>query len=384
MAACVAAGAAAGWLIRGCEQTGGRLTGEEVAPEATEPRGGRVARPAGPRRETPAAAESDLQDKITALARSAGIEGLDGEGLRGLEALMKAWFETSPQEALAWAAAQQPVGDRHFYLEAILEEVQNEDFHAAVEFIETYLAGDGLATEIPRPMLERAGQEGAEMLLRLLTASTGKQDTGSGWSVDFPADFDFQRLMDGLADAEKNLPFGYGLTTYPANVVEEWTNARPQEAYNWLKSADSNLIHSSMGDFYRAYAPATGAAEYGEFTRQVHASEADPEQAAKSALLALASKPESGVMEEFFNGFPTGRREAVLEEIYHAAVGRQGLGIDTTRRLLLKQMDPARMLEFLRTQDAKQARKDGVPGILRSMGLPSEEVSELFPDDGGD
>ena len=317
---------------------------------------------------------------MEALAERAGIDGLNQRERQRLQEIMERWYSEEPEEALAWAQKQEPERDRHFHLVTILHEVEERDFHAGVEFMETHLKDNGFAVNVPRGMLRKAALEGPEMFVRLCAASAGESESGGGRNVPFPVGYDFGKLMTGITKLNSELPSGYRLATYPANLMEEWVNSDPQEAYEWVNESGNNLFHLNIGHFYRAYGNLADAQEYGEFVAEGFSLEQDSHRAAESALLALAYKTEYDVMDSFLKGVPAERRSAVLEGIYAAADGRSASGIKATRIRVLEQMGAEGRVEFLRRQDAATSIQNGVPGILLGLGHSQEEVRELIPD----
>ena len=197
--------------------------------------------------------------------------------------------------------------NRKYYFECILDAAASKDATQALELAERFRLETGDTISPPTQLCKAMAGQGAESLLRTLKLSIGQRQGATGATIDFPKDFDFARMADGLIEAVSHMAEGEQFTSMPSNFIESWTRRDPQAAYEWALATDTELkpnaipFFRGLSGFLDGYAKISEPADYGRFAAEATMTGELTEKSWRNAYSALSANLDTVSIDAFFS-----------------------------------------------------------------------------------
>ncbi|MBK1881802.1 hypothetical protein JIN85_05215 [Luteolibacter pohnpeiensis] len=356
------------------------LGGAQQSPIATKPESSRSSRPrnvqisSSPsltlsriRDVTMPLSKSELPSAVIRLAMQGGIRGINQGDATRLKSLIKSWYADDPDGFLAWLDTLPDSPDRQFFFEQVLPDLASKDIRQAVDLLDRYSCTDSTEIQIPYDLFDRALAEDPELLGRAIVATACKNNTSSGWNVNFPVGFDYSGFMQQLkgslqeldASRDKNeLPARLG--AYPANLLQSWISEDPQAAFDWCLTTEGETWKNqapgqySLQSFFGDYARVADAESLGQFTAEYYSKAENPAAAVSEVWTALATRPDSVTIDSFLEqASPDTPANTLIEQLLTTTANRSGGSSDVLRRELLSKLSPAERATFLQQPEVQ-------------------------------
>ena len=313
-----------------------------------------------------------------------GIYELNYEEKDLFDELVKAWYAKAPETALAWLHNLPKPDDQERALGAIVDGLVATDLDAALALLRqqgSYVCGH---VTIPDILLEKAPAHGANTLMEICRLGLNPGSCTVGLSLTYPDDFDFKRVLDGLAEAKAAFGKDAGFSLLPTNLVGEWTQRDPQAAWAWLQQGEI-IVFNGTKEFFEAYASTEvgTAKDLGVMLASTFEPTADPDRCYDNVWAALGARPSPELLESFLQAAP-GERATILDGLFDHSWSWLGKDIEQVHvwALLLDTMTPAQRLETLRRNDVylltEEQQRPFIP-VLRRLGHSEEEIHTLWP-----
>jgi hypothetical protein len=323
---------------------------------------------------------------------------LGGDPQTQLKRLFLSWYAKAPEAALAWLHGLPNASDRCDLLGPVVAKLAKTDFDAALALVQQL---DPDERPIPSDLLNQAAAQGADQLLDVcrlglgrgnrfggsglldyggFRPSLGRESGCCGVGLSYPQGFDFQRVLDGLAETKAGAGEGQDFACLPCNLVGEWAARDPQAAWAWLQQR-KNVPFNDRGSFWEGYAKDRPAEEVGTFLGSVF-DPAVPDWTRYDGIFrVLWKRPDGELLDSFLQAAPEvagGHFDGLVEASLHFGGGNT----DQVRALILARMDPAQRLAVLERQfddghASAQERKAFAP-LLQQLGHSEEEIRPLL------
>jgi len=174
-------------------------------------------------------APKDRLQALETLAAQSGPDGLDWRLQGMIRKILKELADQDFDGAWSWAQGVASEATRHYMMESLLKELVKADPDRALALHLEQLAADpNFTSDVPHTLVESKVGEGAQALLNLFAKFPAKSGGGSGSDMNFPKDFDFQLLADGIRKMTNGTDV---LPAYPMNFLSEWAARDPEAAY---------------------------------------------------------------------------------------------------------------------------------------------------------
>ena len=184
---------------------------------------------------------------LSALRDRAGYFGLGHADEDVLKKLVVRWYDGAPEEALLWVMSLESEEDRQSLLREVVNHEADRDFDAALALARRVSPGDDDPFRFLDRLQQKAAELGPDKLLQLARLSVGKTGVSSGFGPTYPPDFDFRKMLDGLAELHESLGEGEKITSVPANLLEEWARRDPQAAFEWVSQGGEAPFNEGTG-----------------------------------------------------------------------------------------------------------------------------------------
>lgn len=320
-----------------------------------------------------AALDSDEFPQLLAeISGKSGFNGLDFVEIEQLHELFKAWHAKAPEAALEWLRALPKAEDRQQLLCEIVDEAAEIDLEGALALLRQNARDDGYIS-IPNSVLEKAAGQGASKLLEVCKLGIGANERPvfSSWSVSYPEDFDFKRVLDDLAATQAAFREGERFGAVPSNLLSEWGKRDFQAALAWIKERKT-VPENGFSDLVAAVAPA----EAGVLLASTFDPAAPEGERYKDVGFTLYRTPSPEILEAFLQAAP-GERSMHLDSLFDLP---SSLG--ELQALLLERMSTEQRAEALRRRfknGTDPEIRSSLSRLLRGLGHSEEEIHSLLP-----
>jgi hypothetical protein len=323
---------------------------------------------------------SRIPELLAALARKAGLNGLAGEDETLLEHIVEYWYQQDRTAALDWVAALGNERDQRALLQELLNLETKQGLEGALALLDEFEGQFSEGLRVPTSLFRTAAARDVETLLQVCRATMGERASSVGITVDFVDGFDFEGALNGLAEAQSNLPEGYRFGAIPGSLLEEWAKRDPQAALDWVGLDKDVMFNSGIRTYIEGYREVASDAEMGAFLARM--TEADGDY--KVAWQTLNDLESEGVVREYFaQDQETVERhvDGLLRQSLrggsssHAATSATILTMvdaESRYRLFTASEDPLRITPSTRVRLAP---------VLERLGHTPSEVSEMLGSD---
>jgi hypothetical protein len=337
-----------------------------------------------------AIARKDYRKLIEELSRTPDVDASKEYWLQmKVEKLMGDWYEADPDAALQWALGQKDPARTASLLSSIIGRLAEKDLEAALALAKRHGADDGRHLDMPEQIKAGLSKTNAEELLRIMGLFTRVRGQ-SGGPVQFADGFDFQRVLEGVAEMDARLkPQDANVAFMPSNLLSEWAKRDWDAAWKWaLADKDRDL-----SELAKSVAGTTSTEEYASlaaFTAAVP--DRDPRVNDRQVWDILAERPSPELIAGFLAQAP-GERQETLSRILVASSEYSGGHYDAAQEVFLSQMTPAERLAafqseafvaFLnepreRVPQIYKETREKYTSLLRRLGHSEAEFEQMFP-----
>lgn len=328
------------------------------------------------RRYSPVSFPAEFPDLLAEMDDKAGLSGLDNPGDNQLRQLFNAWDAKAPEAALAWLRALPKPEDRHRLLWDIVDKIAESNLDGAVSILRQYGTDDeGFIVIIPDKLLEKAVDQGEDKLLEVCKLGLKRGgDWPSSCQMSYPEDFDFRRVLDGLAAAQAEMGEQARFAIVPSNLISEWAKRDFQGAWAWSRQGKP-VPHNYTSDLIEVIAPA----DVGVLLASVFDPAAPEDKRYQEVNSEFYRKPSPEVLEAFLEAAP-GERAVHLGGLFDDL---RGGNLGEIHALLLERMSPEQRAEALRRNfknGMDSQTRSSLARLLRGLGHGDKEIHLLLPD----
>lgn len=305
---------------------------------------------------------------IAGICANAGLSGLDGHRYDQLRALFKAWHAKAPETALAWWRTLPEDEFSQELFGKVAENLSESNLDGALAMLR-----QDSSTSIPRAVAQKAAMQGADKLLEVCTLKATRQDISQGsCQLVFPKDFDFKRVLNGLAAAQSGLGEGETFRSVPINLLRDWAKRDAQGASAWLKEG-KKVVYNGIGEFIWGATEGVPPAAAGTTLAAVFDPTKPADRCYDDVRGAFRNHPSPEMLDAFLQAAPGDRAE-------HLAGLFDGSSDNEMQALLLERMSPAQRIEVVRVRykDTQGAFSAQVR-TLRALGHSEEDIREMLP-----
>jgi hypothetical protein len=317
---------------------------------------------------------------IDALVRKAGFTGLDYRDEKSVQDLVLAWYDRDPEAALGWVLAIQNTKDREELLPRLIGKTLKNDLQQGLALLRQYGRQEDGGWIAPPELFEKLGQLSSDEMVSTLGCFIATDGSSSGTSVTYPKGFDFQRLLDGIADLQKGLKDKQGLGVVPGNILWEWARRDPGSAWEWLQQG-KKVPSAGPEEFFKGYRSVASTDEFSSFLAEaVSDQNVAVEERFRTAWNTLVDEPSSEMLNAFMQKLP-GERSQNLLYLFDATPFGSGGKYDLFKEILLRQMSPAERIDTLSAHFRKNHSDFGkklYPSLLQQLGHSEDEIQRML------
>lgn len=321
---------------------------------------------------------SELLLLIEKISESAGITGLDYKEKEQLEDLLVEWCERDADAALAWADGTKNPRDRKALLGKVISHIAEKNLETGIELVLQYCRNEEVGWDIPYSISNKIVSTDADQMLRLTAQFVSSKGGTSGYSGEFPPNYDFRKALDGLAAIKSSLKQSESFSVLPTNLMEEWAKMDPDAAWQWL-SEDKNVTFNDVDDFLEGYCERATNAEIIQILTQAGERFKTPEQHFRSVWSVIAEKQNAELISQFLDAAP-GNHQEKLNHFFRVSNRSRGGHFDVSKNMFVSQMSPAeRMSVFAQDLDYSEIDRKFYTPILQRLGHTEAEIQQMLP-----
>ncbi len=318
----------------------------------------------------------ELPELLDALSATAGLNGLSSEDESLLKRILGIWYQEDSEAALTWVRALSNEKDRLQLLHGFVELEGKEDLDRAFALLDELRDETGAAPRVPVIMLEKAAARDAETLMRACLAGLSKRSGSGGTELIYGDDFDFEAILNGLAEAVASAPAGHNFSTLPSNLIKEWAKRDPQAALDWTFEDKKVPFNSGVKAFIDGYREVASDSEVGTLVAELQ--EAKGDYAESWAMLNPLEN--EGIVRQFLeSASDLGTAEEHLGGLLRASMTH--VGDNTTRTMLLSMMDAESRYRLFTSQDGipnLEWSRNALRPVLLRLGHSLTEVEQML------
>lgn len=333
---------------------------------------------------------TEIPTVLAELLSRTGVYGLDHRDHELFEELIPAWHAKAPDAALAWVQALKNKTARNIQLGVIAKLMAATDLDAALAMLRRNSTPDDNLINENHDLIKIAVTLGEDKLLEYCrltlahnvnTSSCGLSGT-SVISLSYPAEFDFQRVLNSLAEAKAKFAEGYDFGAMPSNLLSEWAKRDYRAAWAWLQQG-KELSCAGTNDFLEGYATVAKPNEVGAFLASSFNPASKPTDQYKTAWNVISGHIPSPVVIDSFLQAAAGDRTSHLNGLFDQSSLQYSSYDDKAVTMILERMDPATRVAALRRRfsesGASEENRNILTPALRGLGHSEEEIQSLLP-----
>ena len=312
------------------------------------------------------------------LVRRAGFTGLDYKDAESMVNLVAAWYDREPEAALGWVLAFENAKDREQLLTGIIGKVSGKDLKQGLALLQQYGRKENGGWLMPMELFQGLTQLGADGMASALGSFISTDGNSGGSSLTFPQDFDFRRLLDGVAEIQKGLKGEQAIGMVPSNLLSEWAKRDPSSAWEWLQQG-KKASYASPDEFFKGYRANVSNDEFTSFLAEVVGDKtADEKGRFRTAWQALAEDPNIVALDSFMRKLP-GDRSRNLLGLFNVAARGSGGRYDLFKEILIRQMSPDERASVLAAHFRESSPdKEFYTPLLQQLGHSDEEIQRML------
>lgn len=321
---------------------------------------------------------SELLLLIEAISQKAGITGLDYKDKEQLEDFLVEWSKRDSDAALAWADGIKNPRDRKALLGKVISHIAEKNWETGIELVLQYCRNEEGGWDIPYSISNKIVSTDADQMLRLTAQFVSSKGGTSGYSGEFPPNYDFRKALDGLAAIKSSLKQSESFSVLPTNLMEEWAKIDPDAAWQWL-GEDKNVTFNDVDDFLEAYCETATNAQIIQILTQAGERSETPDQHFRSAWSVIAEKQNAELISQFLDAAP-GNHQEKLNQFFRVSNRSRGGYFDVSKNMFVSQMSPAeRMSVFAQDLDYSEMDRKFYTPILQRLGHSEAEIQRMLP-----
>lgn len=293
----------------------------------------------------------ELTGLIDLISSRASIDGLSAEDTVLVGELVSRLFDVDPDSILDWIAAHSNGRNRRLYFKMFLDTASRHSPSEALAFAEKYYASTKDAVFFPRNFLGQMSDLGSDHLLRALKLTVGKTDQITNLPNEYPGDFDYQDLAEGIVKLDVGLPRDADLQISTVGFFASWLQTDADAAYRWFVSIppDDRDSLGGIASFFSGYSKVALPEDYGTFAAQVTMSDLNSDMAWEDASMLLMQYPDYSVTQAFVTEVS---RSISSNTVYQKLLEQTNVGggnfFDAHRRILFNMAPEGIREEYLR------------------------------------
>ena len=331
--------------------------------------------------------DGEIPALLANLQKHAGFYGLKGNDKDALRGLLTTWYLQSPAAAQAWLQCVGDDGQLNKLVGGIAEDLAGNDLDVAMDLLRRQGTERLGIDAFSSALFDAALSKGVDALLELcrLGLYRGEWRGRNSGRLNYPEGFDFQRLLDGLAEMKATLGKDAEFMALPGDMIEEWTRRDPQAAWAWLERGEP-IDGGEKLEFFISYAKVAEPAAVGALLAKDFKPDLPLEDRYKNIQYLLSEHPSPALIDAFIEAAPGDR----AEHLRGMLDGWRGYGIEVGEidpgfKLILEHMEPPERLAGLRSifsgsadyGSSDKSRREITP-LLLSLGHSEEEIRALF------
>ena len=324
---------------------------------------------------------ADIPALISELSASVGIEGLDYTEQKQMKTLLVRWHELDPEAAFAWTMSLKTRKDRMIFANELVNAIAEKDYEGSLRLVERIRAKEKNSV-IPYALFTKAAQQGPDTLLQLCKLSVEEGGACSGQTVVYPPQFDFGRILDGLAEMKASLAANQNISNIPSNLLSEWAAREPEAAWAWLQQGKKVSFNSDLAEFFEGYGKVASPEQMGGFLASVFDPAKDSDRAYREIAEALMTHPTEESLNAFLDGAPSDRA-VDLVRLIAATKYWGGDNPSKLRCLAFRRMSHDQRVEVLTRLYGERGIDDydrrPLTVELRGLGHDEAEIGRLLP-----
>lgn len=303
-----------------------------------------------------------------------------------LRKLIVAWQAKDPDAALAWVVAMKGDWDRRDLLQEIALAMASTDMEAGLSLLRQHASNagnfeDDFPTFYPC-IFYGAVKQGANRLLEVSRLTIGSDwSTGLLPDVGYPEDFDFQRALDGLAEAQAAYGEDGQFKLLPDGLLRQWAIQDPQAALAWLQQG-KKFNFNGPAEFFKGYARVAKPEEVGALMASAYAPAISPTDRYQTVWEVLTRyEPAPSMLDSFLRAIPGDRTTHLNGLLDQSSGGHEN--IDKARAMILERMDPTTRVDALQRifveRGVNEWTRQSLTPVLRELGRGDDEIQSMLP-----
>lgn len=299
--------------------------------------------------------------------------------------LLATWYLKSPAAAQAWLQGVTNLDERHKLVSEMTGALADGNVETAMALLRQQGAEELDGESFSFQLFEAAAQKGEDSLLELCRIGLfrGPYRATNSVGLTYREGFDFQRVLDGLADMNPQVDQDGQFMAIPYNLIDEWTTRDSKAAWTWLQQGKS-VDRNGKSAFFTAYSGVADPADVGALLAADFKPDAPQDERYQNANEMLTFHPSPELLDAFLGaapGDPATNLRGLLDGWPVALVGTRE--IDPSLQLVLERMDSAQRMAGLRRffsdwEMTDEGRK-GLSSLLIHLGHSEEEIQTLQP-----
>jgi hypothetical protein len=326
---------------------------------------------------------SDLLLLMEGISQTAGLTGLDYHEISQIQKLLTEWGDRDFDAALAWVESIEHPRDRKQFFSVLIDLAAEKDLEKGIELVHKFGRNEDGDLKVPHNMmLKIVSLDAAQMIERMaqfaaLSGSKGYLSV-SGIQAKFPANYDFRKALDGIAELKSKSNGSSSLPFIPTNLMQEWAKTDPDAAWQWLGEG-KNVDDNSVDEFLDSYCENATTEQTLQMLLKAGERFDSSEDHLSAAWKALASKKNAELFMQFLSQMP-GNQQENLNLLFHRSRRSMGGDYDVSKSLLISQMSyDERMRVFSQEQDYLHHERKFYTPILQRLGHTEAEIQQMLP-----
>lgn len=315
-----------------------------------------------------------IPELLAELQSRTGMRIPDYSNWKLIEELVMAWHAKAPDDAVAWVAALKNKHDRKELLEKIATLMAATDLDAALRLMNQHPTPWGVSF-----LMETAVSQGEDQLVKVCKQTIGST-APTPKRLSYPADFGFQRTLEGLAAAQAAAGENGQNGVVPGNLLREWAERDSHAAWAWLQQGKKVTFNGTL-EFLQGYATVGKPDEVGSLLASIFDPTSIPDDRYMTTLRVLnGESPE--MLDSFLQAAPGDRTAHLNGLLDQSTPYSEGSNIHKIRAMILERMDPAMRVQALRRNYSErgadgETRHELVPTLMK-LGHSEEEIQSLL------